>query len=57
MHFVFLVLLGLSINGYNAAEAGRPVESLDDLQAAVVQSYDNRSKEHGQAWYSAAVND
>lgn len=56
MNILIVILAGLALNSYNAAEAGRPVESFDDAKAAVVQSYENRSREHGQAWYNANVN-
>ena len=48
MHAIlFVFLVGLSINGHNAAQAGRPVESFDDLKAAVVQTVDEVKAREG----------
>jgi len=35
----YVLLGGLSINGYNAAQAGHPVESVGDFKHAVVAEY------------------
>ena len=39
---LFVFLAGLAGNGYLAAEAGKPVESVADVKTAVVAAYDGR---------------